>query len=74
MNLLVKQKSKKELKVEQARQDRLNYINLNWWKDYNDLYLNNYIMKAFENNQDLKIATLKGLLCLKARILKMTQN
>ena len=30
-----------------------------WWEDLNDEYLNEYILKAFENNQDLKIVTLQ---------------
>lgn len=34
-------------------------VNLDWWKNYKDEYLEGYIVKAVENNQDLKIATLK---------------
>ncbi len=34
-------------------------INLDWWKSYNDEYLEGYIVKAIDNNQDLKIATLR---------------
>lgn len=34
-------------------------VNLNWWKNYNDDILEGYIVKAINNNQDLKIATLK---------------
>ena len=34
-------------------------INLDWWKNYNDEYLDGYIVKAVNNNQDLKVATLK---------------
>lgn len=34
-------------------------VNLNWWKNYNDEYLEGYIVKALDNNYDLKIATLK---------------
>ena len=37
---------------------RLEYLNLDWWQKYNDPVLTNYISTAFENNQDLKIATL----------------
>ena len=29
-----------------------------WWQGFNDEYLNNYIIRAIENNKDLKIATL----------------
>lgn len=34
-------------------------VNLDWWKNYKDEYLEGYIVKAINNNQDLKIATLK---------------
>ena len=34
-------------------------VNLEWWKNYNDEILEGYIVKAIDNNHDLKIATLK---------------
>lgn len=34
-------------------------VNLDWWKNYNDELLEGYIVKAIDNNQDLKIASLK---------------
>lgn len=34
-------------------------VNLDWWKNYNDEILEGYIVKAINQNQDLKIATLK---------------
>lgn len=34
-------------------------VNLDWWKNYNDEILEGYIVKAINNNQDLKIATLR---------------
>lgn len=34
------------------------YVNMAWWQGFNDEYLNNYIIRAIENNKDLKIATL----------------
>lgn len=34
------------------------YVNLDWWKNFNDENLDTYIMKAIENNYDLKMATL----------------
>lgn len=34
-------------------------VNLDWWKNYNDELLEGYIVKAVNNNHDLKIATLK---------------
>jgi NodT family efflux transporter outer membrane factor (OMF) lipoprotein len=38
---------------------RFEDANLNWWKGYNDEYLEGYIVKSIENNQDLKVATLR---------------
>lgn len=38
---------------------KLAYINMNWWQEYRDPYLAEYITRAVENNQDLKIATLR---------------
>ena len=37
---------------------KLEYLNLKWWQKYNDSNLNQYLIKAYENNQDLKIASL----------------
>ncbi len=54
-----KKLSKKEAKVLKAKTQRFGYINMPWWEDLEDEYLNEYIIKAFENNQDLKIATLQ---------------
>lgn len=54
-----KAKTKKELKIENAYQARLEYINVPWWQGYNDQYLNDYIKRAFDNNQDLKLVTLQ---------------
>lgn len=34
------------------------YINMNWWDNFNDDILNDYIQKAVLNNYDLKMATL----------------
>ena len=39
---------------------RLDYVNINWWKNYNDDNLVNLMMSAYNNNQDLKIATIKS--------------
>ena len=47
----------KSKKVE-ALKNKLEYINLDWWKQFNDEYLNDYIIRAVENNKDLKIASL----------------
>ena len=35
------------------------YINIDWWKNFNDPILTDYIIKAIQYNKDLKIATLK---------------
>lgn len=34
-------------------------VNLEWWKNYNDEILEGYIVKAIDNNYDLKVAALK---------------
>ena len=47
---------KKEKKQEVSK---LDYINLSWWEEFGDEHLENYILRAIENNHDLKIATLK---------------
>lgn len=43
----------------QVSEYKFNDVNLDWWKNYNDEILEGYIVKAINNNQDLKIATLK---------------
>lgn len=50
-------KKKKDTKVK-PQKNKYEYINLAWWQQFNDEYLNDYIIKAMEKNQDLKIATL----------------
>lgn len=37
---------------------KIDYINMNWWDNFNDDLLNSYIEKAVLNNYDLKMATL----------------
>ena len=37
-------------------EQRYAYINMGWWKDFNDENLNNYIEKAVQNNNDLRMA------------------
>lgn len=51
--------SRKEKKAIEEKQNKLNYINIDWWESYNDEYLTSYILKAISNNPDVKIATLK---------------
>ena len=36
--------------------DKLDYINLAWWKNYNDEILLNHLQTLYNNNHDLKIA------------------
>ena len=40
------------------KKNKYEYINLAWWSQFNDEYLNDYIIRAVENNKDLKMATL----------------
>ncbi|MBO5739052.1 TolC family protein [bacterium] len=51
---------KKRLKKERISPavNKFEYINLSWWNSFNDEHLNNYIIRAIENNKDLKISTL----------------
>lgn len=35
------------------------YINIDWWNEFNDPILTDYIIKAVQNNYDLKITSLK---------------
>lgn len=58
----IKKESKlprKEKEAIKETQNKIEYINIKWWEEYNDPYLQDYIYKALANNQDLKIATLK---------------
>ena len=50
----------KQIKTEKVvpKQNKYDYINLAWWQNFNDEYLNGYIIRALENNKDLKMATL----------------
>ncbi|MEI8377872.1 MAG: TolC family protein, partial [bacterium] len=43
----------------QVSEYKFDYINLAWWESFDDKILKGYIVKAVEQNQDLKIATLK---------------
>lgn len=43
----------------QVTEYRFDYVNMDWWKKFDDEYLNEYIVKAIENNHDLKVATLQ---------------
>jgi len=49
---------KRQVKKIKPTKNKYEYINLSWWQQFNDEYLNDYIIKAMEKNKDLKIATL----------------
>ncbi len=49
----------KILKKPQSMDYRLAYLNLDWWSKFNDEKLKEYLLISYQNNQDLKIATLK---------------
>ena len=50
----------KDVKFEKIKPtaNKYEYINMSWWQGFNDEHLNGYIVKAIENNKDLKMATL----------------
>lgn len=37
---------------------KYDYINMDWWKSFNDGYLQEYIVKAVQHNHDLKMASI----------------
>ena len=39
--------------------DRFSYMNMDWWKKYNDEILISHLNTLYENNHNLKIAALK---------------
>lgn len=49
--------TKKNSKVLPVK-NKYEYVNLNWWEGFNDENLNDYLIRAIENNKDLKMATL----------------
>lgn len=48
----------KNKKTQQSDDYKFNYVNMNWWRNFNDDLLNGYIEKAVLNNYDLKMATI----------------
>lgn len=50
---------KNKLIKSQVTEYRFDYVNTDWWKNFDDDYLDEYVAKAIKNNYDLKIATLK---------------
>ena len=37
---------------------KVEYVNTDWWADFQDPYLNEYIARALQKNHDMKIATI----------------
>jgi NodT family efflux transporter outer membrane factor (OMF) lipoprotein len=56
-NIYKEIKKHKSPKVK-PQKNKYEYINMQWWGQFNDEYLNDYIIRAVENNKDLKMATL----------------
>lgn len=52
-------KEKQKIIKSSVSEYKIDYVNMAWWKDYNDEILDDYIARALSNNYDLKIATLK---------------
>lgn len=48
----------KNKKTQQSDDYKFDYVNMNWWGNFNDDLLNGYIEKAVLNNYDLKMATI----------------
>ena len=40
--------------------DKFSYVNIDWWKNYNDELLVEHLQTLYNNNHDLKIASLKA--------------
>jgi len=53
---------------------RLSYINIGWWGLFNDKNLTNYINKSFENNHDIKMATIASQEYYQAMKLQFSQE
>lgn len=48
----------KNKKTSKSDDYKFDYVNMNWWSNFNDDLLNGYIEKAILNNYDLKMATI----------------
>ena len=40
-------------------ENQIQYLNIQWWDEFNDPLLSEYMLRVFKNNHDLKIAELK---------------
>ena len=52
-----KRAEKEAKKIKQAK-NKLDYINMNWFENFNDSLLNEYILKAVMNNKDAQMASI----------------
>ena len=53
-----RKKAEKEAKKIKQAKNKLDYINMPWFEQFNDDYLNGYIVKAVMNNKDAQMATI----------------
>ncbi len=51
-------KSEKQPEKPVVLTSKVDYLNFDWWKNFNDPYLEEYIARGIEHNHDLKMATL----------------
>lgn len=56
---IVDKQAKEAKKQQEQVENILDRINYDWWKKSNDAYLEGYILKAAQNNYDVKTAALK---------------
>lgn len=52
-------KSKVKNKPQKNADNKIEYLNLNWWNKFEDPLLTEYLLIAYRHNHDLKIASLK---------------
>lgn len=50
---------KKDIGSVQNIQEKYNYVNIDWWNNFSDPYLKNYVIQAINCNHDLKQASWK---------------
>ena len=56
---ITEKNNKKIRKQQEQTQSILGSVNYDWWKQANDSYLEDYILRAVQNNHDIKTAQLK---------------
>ena len=47
-------------KIDADANSAIQYMNLSWWKNFKDSNLNDYLVEIYNNNHDLKIASIKS--------------